>query len=104
MELINKKSLIINLVDWQMDQFAEVGHEIEYDLLDKIIRYIENEQTVEAKEVVHGEWIKLDGDWKSSNTGESLTVHQCSECGNYFIHAPYNFCPNCGANNMKKKV
>ena len=33
MELIDKKSLIINLVDWQMGQFAEVGHEREYDLL-----------------------------------------------------------------------
>lgn len=64
---------------------------------------IDDAPTVEAKEVVHGEWIKVDGDWKNSNTGEPLTVHQCSNCRNYFIHAPYNFCPNCGAD-MRKKV
>ena len=52
MELIDKKPLIRHLVDWQMEQFAEVGHEREFNLLDLIIKGIENEPTVEAKEVV----------------------------------------------------
>lgn len=103
MELIDKKPLIINLIDWQMEQFAEVGHEKEFNLLDMIIRGVENEPTIDAKKVVYGKWIKLEGNWKSSETGEPLVVHQCSECGNYFVHAPYNFCPECGSD-MRGKV
>lgn len=71
------------------------------------IRYIEKKvrsiPTVEAKEVVHGEWIKLEGDWRSSNTNEPLTVHQCSICGAFFRNAPYNFCPKCGADMRGEK-
>ena len=67
--------------------------------------YIEVEKapTIEAVPVVHGEWIKIDGDWKNQTTGESVTVHQCSRCGSYFLSDPYNFCPHCGAD-MRKKV
>ena len=69
------------------------------------IRYIEKKvlsiPTVEAKEVVHGEWIKLEGDWRSSYTNEPLTVHQCSICGVFCQNAPYNFCPHCGADMRK---
>ena len=43
--------------------------------------------TIDAVEVVHGEWISLhNGKWK------------CSECGiEVLIYAKGNFCPNCGA-------
>lgn len=92
MELIDKKPLIRHLVDWQMEQFAEVGHEREFNLLDLIIKGIENEPTVEAKEVVNAEWIHLGGDeWC------------CTECG-YVISTEGSwekpkakFCEECGA-------
>ena len=97
-ELIDKKSLIINLVDWQMEQFAEIGHEKEFNLLDKIIHGVENEPTVEAKEVIHGEWVDTD-------FGTHCTA--CSRSYDPFEIKPrevkkFNFCPNCGANMIKK--
>lgn len=91
MELIDKKPLIRHLVDWQMEQFAEVGHEREFNLLDLIIKGIENEPTVEAKEVVHGEWRHIGGDeWGCTSCGhvistegswEKPTAKFCEECG-----------------------
>ena len=43
MELIDREYFIKNMRDWQM-QFVDVGHEKEYNLLDMIIRGVENEQ------------------------------------------------------------
>ena len=98
MELIDKKPLIRHLVDWQMEQFAEVGHERELNLLDLIIKAIENEPTGEAVPVVHGEWRHIGGDeWC------------CSECGNVIStegsweKPTGKFCEECGAD-MRKKV
>ena len=88
MELIDKKPLIRHLVDWQMEQFAEVGHEREFNLLDLIIKGIENEPTVEAKEVVHGKWIPY--------TISKLFSHTCSIC-HCDVEEKTPFCPNCGA-------
>jgi rubrerythrin len=48
-------------------------------------------------EVRHGEWIKLDGEWREQNTNRPLIVHQCSCCGTFYQNAPYNYCPTCGA-------
>ena len=42
-DLISRKDLVRHLVNWQMESFAEVGHEREYNLLDKIIRGVENQ-------------------------------------------------------------
>lgn len=58
MRLIDKKPLIRQLVNWQMEQFSEVGHEREFNLLDMIIRGIENEPTIEAVPVVQAESIR----------------------------------------------
>ena len=44
-DLIDRGALVRHLVDWQMESFSEVGHEKEYNLLDMIIRGIENEPT-----------------------------------------------------------
>ena len=48
---------------------------------------IDEAPTIDAVEVVRGEWISLhNGKWK------------CSECGiEVLIYAKGNFCPNCGA-------
>ena len=53
--------------------------------------------TIDAVPVRHGRWIKLDGAWKSMDTGAQVTMHQASCCGRYFMHAPYDYCPGCGA-------
>jgi rubrerythrin len=71
----------------------------------EIFKFIlERQPTIDAKEVVHGKWIKLEGDCRSSNTNEPLTVHECSICGAFFRNAPYNFCPKCGADMRGKKA
>ena len=54
--------------------------------------------TVDAVEVVHGEWSTIEDDY----TG--LVALQCSVCNQeyWFEDEPpikiYNYCPNCGAN------
>ena len=98
MELIDKKPLLRSLVNWQMSNFAEVGHEREYNLLDSIIKGIENEPTVEVKEVVHREWIEHGEDTKGNNPIECPMSRYL-----YARLYPKNFCPNCGAD-MRKKV
>ena len=95
------------------DELKEVAHEMiqedpeafngGYSYNAVTVEEIDEAPTIEAVPVVHGEWIKIDGDWKNQTTGESVTVHQCSICGSYFLSAPYNFCPHCGAD-MRKKV
>lgn len=100
MELIDKKTLLRSLVDWQMSNFVKVGHEREYNLLDSIIKGIENVPTVEAKEVVHGKWIGNTCSACCLNWDENM-VNNADDWG-YFEPMP-NFCPNCGAD-MRKKV
>ena len=95
MELIDKKPLLRSLVDWQMSNFTKVGHEREYNLLDSIIKGIENAPTVEAKEVAHGKWIY------GKNHGEFVEA-ECSACNGLLLVkwydklSEYNYCPNCG--------
>lgn len=50
--------------------------------------------TVEAKEVVHGEWIEY----------EIPHIICCSECdwGTSVDEKHFNFCPNCGAKMVKE--
>ena len=55
---------------------------------------IERVPAVEAETVRRGKWEKRTY-WIGS-FGENQMV--CSECGKkYGFHAPYNYCPNCGA-------
>ena len=65
--------------------------------------FIENAPTVEAKAVVHGEWV-LHEDL------DCVEFIKCSICGDVFydgdndtFDVPYNFCPNCGADMRGEK-
>ena len=53
----------------------------------EIVDIINNQPTVEAVPVVHGEWI--------DEFGKFLLLYKCSECSSEY---PWNtnFCPNCG--------
>ena len=55
---------------------------------------IEEQPTVEAKEVVHGEWI--------DEFGKFLLLYKCSKCSSDYPWAT-NFCPNCGADMRERK-
>ena len=57
--------------------------------------------TIDAVEVVHGEWIEWDEDnntWECSNCAELYTIMEGNIRDN-----KYNYCPNCGAK-MDKEV
>ena len=62
---------------------------------------IDNASTVDAVEVVHGEWDALRE--IKRYRGENIPVIQCSECKCYFCdiinnhYYMYHYCPNCGA-------
>ena len=63
------------------------------------VRDMLNDQpTIEAVPVVHGEWEEITDDWSDE------TIYRCSVCGEDFVTIDctpvenlYNFCPNCGA-------
>lgn len=57
---------------------------------EEIISEIEEEPTIEAEAVSHGEWIF------DSFTAKFGNPYRCSRCNEEF-HDAYNFCPNCGA-------
>lgn len=59
---------------------------------------IENQPTVEAKEVVHGEWNK-----RVKNNGGYVASITCSACGYSHSRVTYNFCPECGADMRGEK-
>ena len=56
--------------------------------IDSMKEIIEEQPTVEAKEVVHGEWIPY--------TISKLFSHTCSVC-HCDVEEKTPFCPNCGA-------
>lgn len=69
-----------------------------YRLVEKAAQMAIDGKTVDdVVEVKHGEWLKLDGEWREHGTNRQLIIHQCSCCGMYFQNAPYQYCPHCGA-------
>lgn len=58
---------------------------------------IEEQSTVEAVPVVHGEWVN------EYINRYGHPCHCCSVCGFHASHQDKNFCPECGAD-MRKKV
>ncbi len=65
------------------------------------IEAVWNAPTVDAVEVVHGEWV--DKYEIKSFRHTNIPVVQCSKCECYFCdiinnhHFMYHYCPNCGA-------
>ena len=55
------------------------------------VKSIADVPTVEAKEVVHGEWIN------EYINRYGHPCHCCSVCGFHASYQDKNFCPNCGA-------
>ena len=93
-ELIDKNKAINTLIPIMCE------HSIEGDVQGEIMLCLLNAPTVEAKPVVHGEWIKqprCSDTWKCTNCGEVESVPTC-------MGEPiYSFCPNCGADMRGEK-
>lgn len=99
MRLIDADALQENLrgveVRWWTD-----GSYINYDDT-TITEIIDKQPTIEAKEVVHGEWERVSG-WDKDNNA----VFECTNCRHGDIHAKGSevpYCWFCGAD-MRKKV
>ena len=80
--------------------FTDKTQERQY--MDFLNYCLDNAPTVEARPVVHGEWIDKgwDGDfsWKIDGRGNCWKVEECSACGYKLCgSAKTNFCPECGA-------
>ena len=81
---------------------CETDHKIMVYVLAKledfVLKKIDEQPTVEAKEVVHGKWIK-----RVKNNGGYVASITCSACGYSHSRVTYNFCPECGADMRGEK-
>ena len=59
---------------------------------------IEEQPPVEAKEVVHGEWVN---DWNCSECNCSYMDYADGDSNRDYRYSLPNFCPNCGADMRK---
>lgn len=94
---------------WQAMMSVRVFHantSREESLLRRCEQLVDNAPTVEAKSVVHGEWIEdqVETGDPFGNGYYLIDMLRCSVCGAFFdVSETRNFCPECGAD-MRKKV
>ena len=76
----------------------------EPEWLEELSDILDTAPTIEAVELVRGEWIKHKE--RTETNGKFIDFfpaeYECSNCGlreaHYFINSkPHNYCPNCGA-------
>ena len=92
MNLIDRDALIANLREHR-ENVESGGHTLNvmYCIgLDNAISRIEEQPTIDAAPVVHGEWVNI--------VGGFFEMGRCSVCGGQWPTAGgLNYCPNCGA-------
>lgn len=69
---------------------------------EEMFEIIDRQPTVDAVEVVHGEWNQIEIIDDDSGNGVNDDASQCSVCGDvfdsyYWAKTYFNYCPNCGA-------
>ena len=101
-ELIDRKSLIDALRKDIQEYKDTNGQSIPFKTgmiyrQIEAIKIIEEQPTVEAIPVVHGEWVN------EYINRYGHPCHCCSVCGFHASYQDKNFCPECGAD-MRKKV
>ena len=69
-------------------------------LLRDVIKYIKQQPTVEAVEVVHGWWIEHK--WAEEENGLLISNFECSTCHEW-ERKKSDYCPNCGADMRGEK-
>ena len=72
----------------------------DFNSIESIRKWIDNQPTADVKEVVLGEWVKPTGMMPPEHFGR----HRCSKCDGFALHdwkhhkeQLTDFCPNCGA-------
>lgn len=92
--LRGKKYITVDETSDIMSEDFEIKHRWELSrncFINDTIKYIQEQPTIEAELVVHGEWVP-----HNRMTRSPLVVnYACSECGKDGHKT--NFCPNCGA-------
>ena len=83
-DLISRKALIDVIEKEKSDNDAYCRM-----CIDSMKEIIEEQPTVEAVPVVHGEW--------KTDCGVLFPVYRCSECNCATALGKTKFCPNCGA-------
>ena len=78
-----------------------IAHPNAYHLTNYATLILQEAPTVEAKPVVHGEWILLGQRVYGSGGGRNYT-HYCSGCGQHGFE-DYKLCPNCGADMRERE-
>lgn len=93
-DLISREALLKNAQ--RMTEYDEAGWGVPVRVVK--VEHIENAPAVDAVEVVHAVWNRLD-----INPKYHTHIVECSECGAIFNVSifdwglNYNYCPNCGA-------
>ena len=87
------KALKANVTDMENYVYYTSNLGVPEDDIEEIINEL---PTVDAVEVVHGEWEVCEDDWNEEVT------YKCSNCGDelvtlYGFEIDWNYCPNCGA-------
>lgn len=85
------------LIDADKIDFNEVfkgQSEFAKDTRDAAQMLIDNQPTVEAKPVIHGEWERI--------LYSFVGGYRCSCCGWKSLEKHLNFCPDCGADMRKR--
>jgi DNA-directed RNA polymerase subunit RPC12/RpoP len=96
--MVNKKRLI-DANDYKDVLYAKRNNPSIRNGIQSAMRMLEKQPTVDAVEVVHGEWEVIEDDYFD------LVEMKCSVCGvsygfeDYEDDTPknYHYCPNCGA-------
>lgn len=78
-DLISRSALVRHLVNWQMESFSKVGHEKEYNLLDMIIRGVENAPTAYDVEKVVEQICDCYGCSGCCNCHEEQRMMECED-------------------------
>lgn len=99
-DLISKSALIEAL---RKDKESVYSHvfchtecQFEDDLADDLEQMINNQPTIEAVQVVHGEWIL-----RHIGAGHMWECSVCHKRPDIYVKNDTNFCPNCGADMRK---
>lgn len=94
-DLISKSALLEKVNDIKIQYYVDLsGRYSPFIKAKKIINHIECAPTVEAKLVVHGEWVH---EWNCSECGCSYMDYADGDSCRDYSHPLPNFCPNCGA-------
>lgn len=97
-DLIGRKDLINKMNDFARKNFS-LDDRFEYQLqgMEIALGFIEEAPTVDAVEVVHGEWIDL------REAYNDVPAVKCSACGKVRYGLETNYCPDCGADMRGEK-